>query len=148
VKVQTGAVILETAAIGQMGGDIYGKKACGPTSATILVKYQLGKKWTKDELIVFCERNNLNDQGSLRSGGGITAPKLIELIESYSGATIKASNVYGDDSASILKKLIDSGNRSIVVASYKAGKMNLSELARICDLSRTTVYKYIALLEA
>lgn len=31
--------------------------------------------------------------------------------------------------------------------SYKAGRMNLSELARICDLSRTTVYKYIALLE-
>ena len=31
--------------------------------------------------------------------------------------------------------------------SYKAGKMNLSELARICDLSRMTVYKYIALLE-
>ena len=31
--------------------------------------------------------------------------------------------------------------------SYKAGKMNLSELARICKLSRTTVYKYIAILE-
>lgn len=31
--------------------------------------------------------------------------------------------------------------------SYKAGKMNLSELARICGLSRTTVYKYILLLE-
>ena len=31
--------------------------------------------------------------------------------------------------------------------SYKAGKMNLSELARICDLSRTTAYKYIGLLE-
>ena len=31
--------------------------------------------------------------------------------------------------------------------SYKAGKMNLSELARICDLSRTTVYKYISILE-
>lgn len=31
--------------------------------------------------------------------------------------------------------------------SYKAGRMNLSELARICDLSRTTVYKYIGLLE-
>lgn len=31
--------------------------------------------------------------------------------------------------------------------SYKAGKMNLSELARICDLSRTTVYKYIAIIE-
>ena len=31
--------------------------------------------------------------------------------------------------------------------SYKAGKMNLSELARICKLSRTTVYKYISILE-
>ena len=31
--------------------------------------------------------------------------------------------------------------------SYKAGKLNLSELARVCDLSRTTIYKYISLLE-
>lgn len=32
--------------------------------------------------------------------------------------------------------------------AYKAGKMNISELARICDLSRTTVYKYITILES
>ena len=31
--------------------------------------------------------------------------------------------------------------------SYKAGRMNLSELARICNLSRITAYKYIGLLE-
>ena len=31
--------------------------------------------------------------------------------------------------------------------AFKAGRMNLSELARICDLSRTTAYKYIGLLE-
>jgi len=31
--------------------------------------------------------------------------------------------------------------------SYKAGKLNISEMARVCDLSRTTVYKYISLLE-
>ena len=31
--------------------------------------------------------------------------------------------------------------------AFKAGKMNLSELARICGLSRTTAYKYIGLLE-
>lgn len=31
--------------------------------------------------------------------------------------------------------------------AFKAGKMNLSELARICDLSRTTAYMYISLLE-
>ncbi|MBQ4427936.1 MAG: recombinase family protein [Oscillospiraceae bacterium] len=29
----------------------------------------------------------------------------------------------------------------------KAGALNVSELARVCDLSRTTVYKYIGLLE-
>ena len=31
--------------------------------------------------------------------------------------------------------------------SYKSGNLNLSELARVCDLSRTTVYKYLSLLE-
>jgi DNA invertase Pin-like site-specific DNA recombinase len=31
--------------------------------------------------------------------------------------------------------------------AYKSGNLNLSELARVCDLSRTTVYKYISLLE-
>ena len=31
--------------------------------------------------------------------------------------------------------------------AYKSGKLNVSELARVCDLSRTTVYKYIGLLE-
>ena len=30
--------------------------------------------------------------------------------------------------------------------AYKSGQLNLSELARVCDLSRTTVYKYISLL--
>ena len=31
--------------------------------------------------------------------------------------------------------------------SYVGGKMNLSELARICGFSRTTVYKYMTILE-
>ena len=31
--------------------------------------------------------------------------------------------------------------------SYKSGMLNVSELARVCDLSRTTTYKYIGLLE-
>ena len=30
---------------------------------------------------------------------------------------------------------------------YKKGAFNLTELARICDISRTTAYKYIGLLE-
>ena len=31
--------------------------------------------------------------------------------------------------------------------AYQKGQLNVSELARVCDLSRTTVYKYIGLLE-
>lgn len=31
--------------------------------------------------------------------------------------------------------------------AYKSKQLNVSELARVCDLSRTTVYKYIGLLE-
>jgi len=31
--------------------------------------------------------------------------------------------------------------------AYKSKQLNLSELARVCDLSRTTVYKYLNLLE-
>jgi predicted AAA+ superfamily ATPase len=32
--------------------------------------------------------------------------------------------------------------------SYKSGNLNLSEFARVCGLSRTTVYKYVSLLES
>ena len=31
--------------------------------------------------------------------------------------------------------------------AYKNGQLNVSELARVCDLSRTTIYKYISLLK-
>ena len=31
--------------------------------------------------------------------------------------------------------------------TYKKGQLNISELARVCNLSRTTIYKYIDLLE-
>ena len=31
--------------------------------------------------------------------------------------------------------------------AYKSGSLNVSELARVCDVSRTTAYKYITLLE-
>ena len=32
--------------------------------------------------------------------------------------------------------------------SFKSGSLNLSEFARVCGLSRTTVYKYVSLLES
>ena len=32
--------------------------------------------------------------------------------------------------------------------AYKSGHLNITELSRVCNLSRTTIYKYISLLEA
>ena len=32
--------------------------------------------------------------------------------------------------------------------AYKSRQLNITELSRVCDLSRTTIYKYISLLEA
>ena len=32
-------------------------------------------------------------------------------------------------------------------SACKNGQLNVSELARVCDMSRTTVYKYIEILE-
>ena len=32
--------------------------------------------------------------------------------------------------------------------AYKRGQLNVSELARVCNISRTTAYKYISLLES
>ena len=32
--------------------------------------------------------------------------------------------------------------------AHKNGQLNISELARVCDISRTTAYKYKSLLEA
>ena len=31
--------------------------------------------------------------------------------------------------------------------AYKNGRLNISEFARVCDMSRTTIYKYIKVLE-
>ena len=31
--------------------------------------------------------------------------------------------------------------------AYKNGQLNITELSRVCDLSRTTIYKYISLLD-
>ena len=31
--------------------------------------------------------------------------------------------------------------------AYKKGQLNVSELARVCDMSRTTVYKYLSVIE-
>ena len=36
----------------------------------------------------------------------------------------------------------------VAYPAYKKGQLNVSELARVCNISRTTAYKYINLLES
>lgn len=48
-----------------------------------------------------------------------------------------------------IRELKASGAEEIVFEypTYASGKMNVSELARVCVLSRPTVYKYLTLLK-
>lgn len=113
------SVMLETAAVGQMGGTIWGQSSCGPTAVAILADWQKGVSWNKDNLILYSEKNYLNDQGSLRGGGGMTAPMMLKLISGYSGGKLTARNIYGSGkTAQTLKEQIDKGNRSIIVCQY------------------------------
>ena len=118
VSVQSGTKMLNTAAIGQFGDNIAGYSACGPAAVSILINSEKNESYNKDDLILFSEKNALNDQGSLRTGGGMTAPKLLELIKRYSNGKYSAKNIYGSDCSSILKKQIDGGHRAIVVVQY------------------------------
>ena len=110
--------ILSTSAVGQYGENILGYAACGPASVSILVNSEKNELWNKDDLILYSERNWLNDQGSLRSGGGMTSPKLIQLICNYSRGKYSCRNIYGYNPAAILKRQIDNGHRAIVVVQY------------------------------
>ena len=117
------AVAIPTGAIGQEGGQIYGSSACGPTTAAIVVKYDKGIEWNKDDLIRYTEKNKLADQGSMMGGvgkGGMSAPMVVKLINSYSKGEVKATNIYKDgmDVAQTLKYLIDHGKHSVLSVRY------------------------------
>ncbi len=120
------AVALATSVIGQEGGEIYGSSACGPTSAAVLVRYDRGIVWNKDDLIRYTEKNGLADQGSMMGEvgeGGMSAPMVMKLIVDYSGGEIVSTNVYSDSEkpSVTLKDLIDSGRHSILSVRYAWG---------------------------
>ena len=121
-SIRSNATVLQTGAIGQYGGSIAGYSACGPTAVAILVNSEKNARWSKDALILYSERNSLNDQGSLRGGGGMTAPMLLKLISGYSDGKYSAKNIYSSTSnkTSGIKSQIDSGHRVLVVTCYRS----------------------------
>ena len=102
--------------------------------------------------------------------GSITVDCRSGQIDPMSQAFIQMSAVFAELELSIIRARVKSGMQNakakgkkigrkpttkddIPAVFYKhyptyiAGKMNISELARVCKLSRPTVYKYLRLLE-
>lgn len=113
------AVVLHTAAVGQRGGSVDGFSACGPTAAAILVDWEKNEKTDKDALIRYAEQHGFDNQGKLSSqNGGMTADKVVELINSYYKGLYTAKNVYNDLPAAKLTELIDNGHRAMISVKY------------------------------
>ena len=102
--------------------------------------------------------------------GSITVDFRNGQIDPMSQAFIQMSAVFAELELSIIRARVKSGMQNAKVKgkqigrrpttkddipaifykhypTYIAGKMNISELARICELSRPTVYKYLRLIE-
>ena len=123
VSVQSNAKVLPTSSVGQMGGKLWGRAACGPTAAAILVNSEKGTNWSKDDLINYSHNHYLVDQGYngslLTAGSGMTARKVVNLINGYSGGKYTARNIYSSrPNTQVLKEQIDNGKRAIVVCRY------------------------------
>ena len=103
--------------------------------------------------------------------GSITVDCSNGQIDPMTNAFIQMSGVFAELELRIIRERVRSGmenarakgrqigrpqvSKEHIPASFlrhypahKNGQLNISELARVCDISRTTAYKYIRLLEA
>lgn len=103
--------------------------------------------------------------------GSITVDCRNGQIDPMSQAFIQMSAVFAELELSIIRARVRSGMQNAKAkekqvgrrpttkddipavfykhyATYVAGKMNISELARVCELSRPTVYKYMKILRS
>ncbi len=109
---------LNTVKMNQKTGRYNGLSACGATSAAILLNSEKGTNFNKDDFIYYANNNGLADQGNLTSAnGGMTAPKVIQLIKHYG---YSSKNIYSDKikpSEQVMKNIAN-GKRCIVLARY------------------------------
>lgn len=101
--------------------------------------------------------------------GSITVDCTSGEIDPMTNAFIQVSGVFAELELRIIRERVRSGMRNAKAKgakigrppldadsipaifyrhypAYKSGQLNLSEFARVCQMSRTTVYKYIHLL--
>lgn len=102
--------------------------------------------------------------------GSITVDCSNGQIDPMTNAFIQMSGVFAELELRIIRERVRSGmanakNKGVKLGrpqttaehipqifyrhypSFKSGSLNLSEFARVCGLSRTTIYKYVSLLE-
>ncbi len=103
--------------------------------------------------------------------GSITVDCTNGQIDPMTNAFIQMSGVFAELELRIIRERVRSGmanakNKGVKIGrphsttdqipqifyrhypSYKSGNLNISEFARVCGLSRTTIYKYVSLLES
>ena len=102
--------------------------------------------------------------------GSITVDCTLGRLDPMSNAFIQMSGVFAELELGMIRERVRSGMENAKAKgvrlgrpqltrddipqifyrhypAYKNGQLNVSELARVCDLSRTTVYKYIEVIE-
>ena len=75
--------------------------------------------------------------------------KKLKMI-SQKGVTFEEGcNLYLDNckERNLREGTINHYRQSYLNSAYKSGQLNISELARVCEMSRTTVYKYLAMIK-
>lgn len=103
--------------------------------------------------------------------GSITVDCTLGRLDPMSNAFIQMSGVFAELELGMIRERVRSGMANAKAKgvrlgrpqltrddipqafykhypAYKNGQLNVSEPARVCDLSRTTVYKYIEVIEA
>ena len=78
---------------------------------------------------------------------GVFAELELRIIRERVRSGMQNAKAKGGKSADLRRQLMKFRKFSIGCPSYKAGNLNVSELARVCELRVTTVYKYISLLD-
>lgn len=110
---------LNTVKMNQKTGRYNGLSACGATCAAMLLNSEKGTNFDKDDFIEYANNNGLADQGNLTSAnGGMTAPKVIQLMKHYG---YSSKNIYNNNTkpSEQVMKNIAAGKRCIVLARYK-----------------------------
>ena len=102
--------------------------------------------------------------------GSITVDCSNGQIDPMTNAFIQMSGVFAELELMIIRQRVKSGMQNAAAKgakigrphttkddipqifyrhypAYKSGQLNTTEFARVCDMSRTTIYKYISLLE-